>query len=118
MIRAPFFDNSDRLCAIIDDSIWQLNDGEWRKVDERIPKSREDREAATKIELPKGLAIGSSDVAAVRDNLGVYWFTLQGRLYKGISGAYVEVSPKAKPIPLLRPSVSWMSSSIGRVTPF
>ena len=45
----------------------------------------------TKIELPKGMAIGSSDVAAVRDNLGVYWFTLQGRLYKSISGAYVEV---------------------------
>ncbi len=62
-------------------------------------KSRDDRDAATKIELPKGMAIGSSDVAAVRDNLGVYWFTLQGRLYKNISGTYVEVFSEAEAHP-------------------
>lgn len=37
--------------------------------------------------------------AAVRDNLGVYWFTLQGRLYKSISGAYVEVFSKGEAHP-------------------
>ena len=91
---APAFDEENRLCVKIANTIWKFDDEQnlWRQSDfaNISDKCNGLRQSKAEIGLPKGCVTQSPD-SIVLDNQGIYWLTWQNALYKCWGGSCVRV---------------------------